>query len=161
VLRSERNGIAGTISRSIFLQTQHRYVSDNLALAKQFRRVAVYAQKCTLVLSRQVRPPRVVSFRYIFLAESRPHADDLTRETIRDATLLCGLIIVTKDNRCYRSYYRKIVLISGANKSANKSDHHYCYFCLRSYVLGFSTMFPPSKLGAPCTVTQKSYVEMS
>lgn len=85
-------------------------------------------------------------------AKSLRGRDDLTRETVRNATLLCGLIIATKDNRCYRSYYRKTVLIFGSR--LNKS-HHHCYFCLAAACCRFSQpRILQAKPSAPCKVTQ-------
>ncbi|KYN19834.1 hypothetical protein ALC57_07880 [Trachymyrmex cornetzi] len=76
MLRSERNGDCWNNLTSLDM-----YISANSSstrcrkrqfgvIMKRFRRIIVYAQKFTLVLSRQVYPSHAFSFRYIFLAKS-------------------------------------------------------------------------------------------
>ncbi|KYQ47155.1 hypothetical protein ALC60_13901 [Trachymyrmex zeteki] len=69
MLRSERNGDCWNNLTSLDM-----YISANSlsirkrqlgVIMKRFRRVTVYAQKFTLVLSRQICPSRAFSFRYI------------------------------------------------------------------------------------------------
>lgn len=76
MLQSERNGDCWNNLTSLDM-----YISANSSsmrcrkrqlgvIMKRFRRIIVYAQKFTLVFSRQVYPSRAFSFRYIFLAKS-------------------------------------------------------------------------------------------
>jgi len=156
MLRSERNGDCWNNLTSLDMYTSansmHCHKRQLGVIMKRFRRIIIYAQKFTLVLSRQVYPSHAFSFRYIFLAKSYTNPS-------------CGRFYAGNDPRHNaimrinhsdkRQPLLPILLLSRFREPVNKSDYHYYYFwSRRSNFLGFSIMFLPSKPGAPCTITQ-------
>lgn len=121
-LRSERNGIAGTISSQFaFLQAAScRYVSDNPAFPRAetiLRGCRFTRGKCIFRLRATSSPVRLCSRFAICIrsgslaaSESLTRGRDLTRETFRD-DIIMRINHSDKRQRCYQSYCPNTVLI--------------------------------------------------
>lgn len=114
--------------------------------------------------SRRVRPSRAFSFRYVFLAEPRRRSSRIRSYARNDLRRRDHIMRINHSDK--RQPLLPILLPQNCalilRVSYNKSDHHYCYFCLAAVCSGFlNYALPPSppptpnKPGAPCTVTQR------
>ncbi|KYM75839.1 hypothetical protein ALC53_13904 [Atta colombica] len=139
MLRSERNGDCWnnltSLDMYISANSMHCHKRQLGVIMKRFRRIIIYAQKFTLVLSRQVYPSHAFSFCYIFLAKSHTNPS-------------CGRFYAGNDPRHNtiirinhsdkRQPLLPILLLSRFRKPVNKSDYHYYYFCLAAAIFWVS-----------------------